>query len=178
MGKFTKGHKTNLGKKFPNKKRFSIETRKKMSLARLGKKYYQMTAEVKEKIRKAKLGKKMSEDAKLKMSLSRIGRFKKEDNPNWKGGKTKENDLIRTSDSIKLWKKAVMERDNYTCQKTGQLGGELVVHHIHNFADYPELRTSIDNGIVLSKKSHILFHHIYGRKNNTKEQLLEFLSNK
>lgn len=32
------------------------------------------------------------------------------------------------------------------------------------------------NGITLSKKAHKEFHHIYGTKNNTKEQLIEFLN--
>ena len=62
-------------------------------------------------------------------------------------------------------------------KKTGISGGELVVHHINNFADFPELRTAIDNGITLSKKAHQDFHKIYGVRNNTKEQLEEFLNN-
>lgn len=66
-------------------------------------------------------------------------------------------------------------RDNYTCQATGQWGGRLVVHHINNFADFPELRMSISNGITLSDSSHREFHKKYGRRNNTREQLQEFL---
>ena len=34
-----------------------------------------------------------------------------------------------------------------------------------------------DNGITLSKKAHKEFHAKYGKTNNTKEQLQEFLSN-
>lgn len=78
---------------------------------------------------------------------------------------------------MKLWKKACLERDNFTCQKTKQRGGKLRVHHINNFADFPELRTAINNGITLSEKSHKEFHQIYGVSNNTKEQLEEFLNN-
>lgn len=95
---------------------------------------------------------------------------------NWKGI-TPENQKIRTSIEYKLWRKSVFERDNFICQKTGISGGELVAHHIQNFAEFPELRLAIDNGITLSKKSHKKFHDIYGRRNNTKEQLLEFLNN-
>ena len=100
-----------------------------------------------------------------------------EQNNMWKGGITAENDTIRTSIEMKLWKKACLERDNFTDQKTGIRGGDLVVHHINNFADFPELRTSIENGIVLSKESHNLFHKKYGKRNNTREQLYEFLDN-
>jgi hypothetical protein len=99
-----------------------------------------------------------------------------ENNCNWKGGVTKENEKKRKALEYKLWHKACLERDSFTCQKSGQKGGKLQVHHIHNFADYPELRTSIENGITLSYKSHREFHKKYGFKNNTKEQLIEFLT--
>jgi len=93
----------------------------------------------------------------------------------WKGGITSESKIIRTSVEYKIWRKAIFEKDNFTCQKCEQKGGDLVVHHINNFADFSELRFAIDNGIVLCKKCHIEFHKKYGRHNNTKEQLKEFL---
>lgn len=96
----------------------------------------------------------------------------------WKGGITPENKKLRNSNEYILWRKACFERDNWTCQKTGISGGQIEVHHINNFADYPLLRTSIENGVTLSHKSHIEFHKIYGVKNNTLEQLQEFLNNK
>ena len=84
---------------------------------------------------------------------------------------------------MKLWKKSVFERDDYTCQKYGTKSGngkavKLAAHHIKNFAQYIELRTSIENGITLSEKAHKEFHRKYGIKNNTREQLLEFLTDK
>lgn len=93
----------------------------------------------------------------------------------WRGGVNSTNDTIRKSIEYKLWRKSCFERDNYTCQKTDISGGKLVVHHINNFADYPELRFAIDNGITLSEKAHREFHKIYGTRNNTLEQLNEFL---
>lgn len=94
----------------------------------------------------------------------------------WKGGISKENDKVRGSMEMRLWKKSCMERDNYTDQKTGVRGGKLEVHHINNFSSCIELRTSISNGITFSKESHKLFHKIYGIKNNNLTQLLEFLN--
>jgi 5-methylcytosine-specific restriction endonuclease McrA len=76
----------------------------------------------------------------------------------------------------KLWQDSVFARDGYTCQKYGIIGGKIHAHHVLNFSNHPELRFAIDNGITLSKKAHKEFHHKYGIKNNTREQLLEFLN--
>lgn len=119
----------------------------------------------------------------IKTGIKSSSQFKKgqnsgSNNNNWHGGITDINDKIRNSLEIKLWKKAILERDNFTCQKTGIYGGDLVIHHINNFADFPEVRTSLENGVTLSKKSHLEFHKLYGFRNNTKEQLLEFLNSK
>lgn len=94
----------------------------------------------------------------------------------WKGGITPENKIIRKSIEYRLWREAVFARDNWTCQKTGIKGGELHPHHINNFSEFPELRFAIDNGITLSEKAHREFHKKYGIKNNTREQLKEFLA--
>ena len=39
-----------------------------------------------------------------------------------------------------------------------------------------DLTLDIDNGITLSESAHKEFHKIYGKKNNTKAQIDEFLS--
>jgi hypothetical protein len=93
----------------------------------------------------------------------------------WKGGITPEHTRIRTSMQYREWRKAVFMKDYYTCQKTGIRGGNLVAHHIKNFSDYPELRFSVENGITLSVEEHKNFHIEYGTKNNSKDQVLEFL---
>lgn len=98
-----------------------------------------------------------------------------ENHPLWKGGISSSNERVRKSIESRFWKEGNMARDNYTCQKCGIRGGKLCVHHIQNFAQYPELRFSIDNGITFCKKCHGAFHKKYGIKNNTKEQIKEFL---
>jgi 5-methylcytosine-specific restriction endonuclease McrA len=80
----------------------------------------------------------------------------------------------RSSVEYRKWRKICLLRDNFTCRITGENGGKLVVHHINNFADFPELRFNINNGITMKKEIHKLFHKIYGKKNNTKEQIEKF----
>lgn len=127
-------------------------------------------------------GKKHSEGTKKKMSKANIGKHSGNKCPFWKGGISKINRTERTnimgSLEYRLWRKSVLERDDFTCQKYKIKGGALRAHHINNYADFPELRFAIDNGIILSEKAHREFHKKYGNKNNTKGQLEEFLNNK
>lgn len=169
------------------------ETKRKISLAKKGKK---KSAEHKRKIGLAFRGRKLSEEHKKKIGLSLLGRtsgmkgkkhkpesrlkasqaLRGEKAPNWMGGISKINHKIRGSILFRLWREAVYARDNWTCQKYHIRGGTLHPHHIINFAQVPELRFAVDNGITLSDKAHREFHRLFGRKNNTKEQLEEFLN--
>lgn len=166
-----------IGNSFAKGYKFTEEQRERQRKASMGNKKWlgkHHTPETKQKIREITTGKKASLETRFKMSNSHKG----EKAVFWKGGVTPENEKIRKSLEYCLWREACMKRDNFTCQKTGQWGGELRVHHINNFSDNPELRTSINNGITLSKKAHQDFHKKYGIKNNTREQLIEFLNNK
>ena len=95
--------------------------------------------------------------------------------PNWIGGISSDVQKIRNSNQASFWKRCCLIRDNFTCQKTGKRGGRLQVHHINNFSEFPELRFVIDNGITLSREEHRNFHKKFGIKNNTLEQLIDFL---
>ena len=170
----------------------SEEARKKISEKQKGRisnrKGVKLSEKTKSKLRKANLGKRLSEETIRKMKeTSRIrgvnkgkkngmfGKMSGSKNINWKGGITPENAKIRTSIEYRLWREAVFARDNWTCQKYGIKGGKLHAHHILDFSEHSELRTSISNGITLSDKAHKEFHKKYGKTNNTREQLEEFL---
>ena len=56
------------------------------------------------------------------------------------------------------WRKRVFDRDNYTCQKCGQIGGTLNAHHIKHYKDYHKLRYELSNGITLCEKCHKELH--------------------
>jgi hypothetical protein len=78
---------------------------------------------------------------------------------NWKNGATPENKRIRLTMEYKQWRKAVFERDNYTCvwcgirSKQGQ-SVELHADHIKPFALFPELRLELSNGRTLCIDCH------------------------
>ena len=58
-------------------------------------------------------------------------------------------------------------------------GAKLSAHHLYNWADYPEHRRDISNGITICRDHHIKFHskQYYGKKNNTPDQYFEYASN-
>jgi len=87
-----------------------------------------------------------------------------------------EREIKRNYPEYREWAKRVKERDNYTCQRCGQVGYKLVSHHIESYKDNPELRTDINNGITLCKWCHISFHSKYGYKNITKQQFEKFMT--
>lgn len=55
-------------------------------------------------------------------------------NPNWKGGKLSLSQRIRNCKKNRLLIASILKRDKYTCQKCGQVGGELEVDHIKPFS--------------------------------------------
>ena len=65
------------------------------------------------------------------------------------------NRRIRYSKKMQLWRKAVFDRDDYTCQICGIRGTYLEADHIKRFAEYPELRFEISNGRTLCRPCHM-----------------------
>lgn len=186
-------------------KKFSEESRKKMSLAHIGKNmgemnatkrpevrlkisqshkwrtYRKLTEEEKEHLRKINTGKKLSPEARMKVSLALKGRKKPArsletrlkisktlsgiNSYRWKGGITKENHKIRTSLEYRLWRESVFKRDNYACvwcKNRCEKGNSVYLHadHVQKFSEYPELRFAIDNGRTLCSKCHKRRHKI------------------
>lgn len=71
--------------------------------------------------------------------------------------KKKTREERRTPEYYK-WRKSVFERDNYTCQVCGQVGGSLNAHHIELFSKNIEKRIDINNGITLCINCHKKIH--------------------
>jgi hypothetical protein len=84
----------------------------------------------KRKIAKKLLGIKRSEEFKEKVSVAQRG----EKGYQWKGGRSSFVWLLRSCYFYKRWRREVYSRDQYTCQKCRQAGGDLEAHHIVSFA--------------------------------------------
>ena len=83
----------------------------------------------------------------------------------WRGGKTKESKLIKTSAEYKKWRNAVFTRDFYKCVKCGS-SRNLEAHHIKEQCNYPALRFDINNGLTLCHACHKLTDN-YGLRAKT-----------
>ena len=158
-----------------NKQPWSEERRRKQGENK--KRYWNSLTEEKKKelIKKTSIkniGKKRTDEQRMNISLSLRG----EKSSFYIDGRTSKNQKIRASSQFAEWRNKVFERDNWTCQKTKIKGNYLEAHHIQNFSEYIELRFTVENGITLSEEEHQKFHNKYGFKNNTKEQLIEFLN--
>ncbi len=80
--------------------------------------------------------------------------LKGESNPAWKGGVTPIHLSIRSSKEYAIWRKAVFERDGYTCVTCYAKKVPLNADHIKPFAFFPELRLDINNGRTLCVPCH------------------------
>lgn len=89
----------------------------------------------------------------------------------------------RSSNEYKKWRSCVFTKDNYTCQCCGaksKAGKHVILnaHHIANWKDNPTIRYDVSNGVTLCEQCHMKFHQLYGKKNNNKNQLDEFIETK
>ncbi len=83
----------------------------------------------------------------------------------------------RKTNSYIRWRKVVFLSWNNECPITGNKSPEteLVAHHFFNASNGEKLACNIKNGILLEKNIHVLFHNIYGYRDNTLQQFQDFL---
>lgn len=77
----------------------------------------------------------------------------------WRAFKSTEYERLKGSLEYVTWRKAIFERDSYTCQNCGIKGGcgrrvLLHPHHIKSKARYPEFTLDVNNGITLCHSCH------------------------
>ena len=167
----------------------------KIRLAHIGMKH---TEETKRKMSKSHKGFKHSEETKIKMKKFkpleetrkkiRAGNYKRYLSgemqkrisaklqgillDDWNGFSSTKNFRIRQSEEYKLWRKAVFQRDNYTCIWCGKKDQTIQADHIKSFSLFPELRFAIDNGRTLCKNCHKTTDTYAGKSNKKRSQLI------
>lgn len=75
----------------------------------------------------------------------------------WKDGKSLERDRARLAAQVKSWRITVFIRDNRRCQQCGATE-HIHAHHIKPWAEYPDLRFDVDNGVTLCEVCHGKVH--------------------
>lgn len=78
--------------------------------------------------------------------------------PSWRGGKSSmRGDGYTASGKHRAWRRRVLARDNFCCQKCGD-AERLEAHHITPWPDSESLRFVVDNGITLCGPCHDWVH--------------------
>lgn len=66
---------------------------------------------------------------------------------------------------VRQWRRSVFERDQYTCAVCGVRGREMNAHHLNSWAEFPEQRFDVANGVTLCRPHHKEFHdHMGGER--------------
>lgn len=114
-------------------------------------------------------GTRLPEDYRKKLSMAHVGQSA------WNKGKglrKKFSDL----QEYKLWRTSVYQRDCFTCQICGKLGGRLNAHHIFPISLFPKMVFEIDNGKTLCLPCHKLTDSFGLAACNKRRELQERLS--
>ena len=81
-----------------------------------------------------------------------------ETSPVWKGGDSAATKRGKLKGELAKWRKAVLQRDSYTCQRCGKKGNDLHAHHVKPLADYPQLALDVSNGMTVCVPCHEKIH--------------------
>lgn len=63
----------------------------------------------------------------------------------------------RASYELRVWRNAVFERDDFSCRDCGARD-RLHAHHIEHWADAPDRRFDVDNGLTVCPDCHAARH--------------------
>ena len=108
---------------------------------------------------KSKIGIPRPDVAKRMIGNKNGRKLKGKNHPNWKGGVTPANHLLRHSEEYNEWRKAVYKRDGWTCQECKVKQEHPIAHHLKSFHEYPDLRFIVENGMTVCRSCHLKIHN-------------------
>lgn len=76
----------------------------------------------------------------------------------YKDGQSLYRDRARMACELKQWRESVFKRDKYTCQNCKNHGVKIHAHHIKFWAEYPQFRFQLSNGLTLCENCHGKIH--------------------
>jgi len=144
----TENNKKNLSKALKGRRLSESHKNKLKEVMSNALKGHIVSDKTKDKISQSHKGKTIPLEVRKKMSMSKTGDIQ------FTGFRMTENHRARGSTQYKEWRTKVFNRDEFTCQDCGKVGGYLEAHHIKDFATYKELRYDINNGITYCSKCH------------------------
>lgn len=121
-------------------------------------------------IQESVMGKKQSVKHRMNLSDVAKGRWRGENNPNWKGGMKRESLVPRFNYDYETWRRQIKRKFNFTCimcdKKLNQVceccGQKSLSysHHIKQVNEFPELATDVNNGFLLCYQCHQKIHKL------------------
>jgi len=93
--------------------------------------------------------------------------FNKEKNKTWYR-------LARNSEEYIVWRKEIYAKFNYKCFICDEKKSQMDAHHLDNFAQFPEKRYEVNNGVLLCKEHHNDFHKKFKARNNVRQQFYNY----
>lgn len=126
-----------------------------------------VSKETRDKIAKSLVGRKLSplHRAAISKGVRRAGCIPPRNphlvgpnHPNWIDGSSTIRQAENAKPRYRTWRKAVLDRDNWTCQDCGHKKTKLQAHHLKPWGPYPDLRYTISNGLTLCSPCHHARH--------------------
>lgn len=150
----------NKGKKMPHSKEWEakrLSAVRDSAKRRVHPKGYKRPVEHTQPMRAALKQQRQSDPKRFRdLSIANLPKnVAKENNPNWRGGKTalKRDFATANSNKIKKWRAAVFERDGFKCKDCGATGG-LQAHHIVPLVKTTAFAFDRANGVTLCVSCH------------------------
>lgn len=138
--------KANTGRKNPKLAEWNTKNK-----PNLGKRH---SESLRQKMSEVRTGKKQTIEQRIRKSAKMQGISVSE----WKDFASNITRMVTKTAEYRGWRKAVYERDDWTCRHCKKRGVRLHAHHIKPKSQYPDLIFDVSNGLTLCEPCHHKIH--------------------